>query len=188
MTVSAQTRFSRSEYSSANKLILGAACTALALLVLLLPSYPEGHASQFLGWLHRNSLRIADVRAMASASEQPLVLSTTYAMALLFGPLLALVATILTVDRQPFKKLALRLTKTRRVLMLTIFPLLILAPFFFDLTIPTSQVSYPFFSAVRTNRVALLIWTEGVLLASYFLFLWCLFELSNLWKKEKNER
>jgi len=154
----------------------------IALAAVAIPSeltFPEVRSA--FDW-------IAGVRYMASRSHFGASTAVAYPMALTLSPALAFATCFAKLELEPLEKLSKSRSLSGRWIIAFGCFLLMLLPFFAELHVNKAQISYHFFESVGRNRLALLLWGEGVFIASYFIWLWLLFESTNLVKAMRGGR
>lgn len=159
-----------------------AAAFAIALLAVFLPAT----ATSGTGLLHsifQASRVIADPRALGAASAIPVPVSITYAASMLLALINAILSSFARIDLDQLRRLSGGKSLVQRIVLSIGLCTFLCIPYFVELQVYAHQFSFHFFELVANSRIWLLIWSEAVLLGSYAMWLWLLFELSNLLRR-----
>src|SRR5690606_32544029 len=164
---------------STRKLLLfiytSASLIALAALTLP-PHWPQATFATTL----TNS--IPDVKRLATASVFPLATAVAYFLSLTLAWVTALLTCFSFLKSELIFNLTNKRSSISRIVLFIGILLFLLLPYFMEINISDDhQRSSQFFNIAATNRFFLLLWTQGIFLGSYVVWVWVLVELTSLY-------
>lgn len=147
----------------------------LILLAILATFSPDHPPKMWLAIAELINFHIESVGSASSASVFPFATTISYSLPIVLAPFFAALISLTPINLSEYKKHIDELSAIKRYLLLPISLLILISPLS-----SSEQISTPFFYLLSSNRMILILWSEGIFI--FFCSVWLLvfFEIKNI--------